>query len=454
MPRVLEVVASSRRRDLFVLTVLLVCAAIGWGVSFAGLSLALGAFLAGVVLADSEYGHQALADVLPLRDTFASVFFISIGMLLDTSVIVAEAGRLAVLVLAILLGKTVVVVACARLGGFPPRVGVLAGLALAHVGEFSFVLAQQGATLGLLAPAPARTFLAASVLSMLLAPLCIRATPRLADWVSRRADDGSAETPGDEATRGHVLILGYGLGGQLLAEALRAAGTRYAVVDIDADRVRRARAAGEPVFYGDATSAAILQRVGAARAAHVVLVLNDPGAALRVVHAVRAMAPDVPITVRSRYLREIQALQEEGATDVVAQEVEASLELIARVLRAAAVPRNVIEDLVRGVREGGPSERRFTLPRAGLGHVPELQDLKIESFLVRGSAWAAGRDLAASRLRTRTGASVIAVGRGGETAVHPEPGYVVASGDVLYLSGDGPQLEAARALLERGPGEA
>lgn len=453
IPRALDLVTGSRRRDLFVMTVLLICAGVAWVTALAGLSLALGAFLAGVLLADSEYGHQALADVLPLRDAFASIFFVSMGLLLEFDVLAERGPLIAAIVLAIVAGKAVLTAGIALLAGLPLRVAVLAGVALAQVGEFSFVLARQGGELGLLDEDAARIFIAASVLTMLLTPLLMNAGPSLAAWAARHT--GAVAAPDDVAApvvSDHVVVLGFGHGGQMLAEALRTTRIPYAIIDIDAERVRRAKARGEPAHFGDVAAPGILERAAVARARHVVLVINDPDAARRAVSAIRQAAPGVPITVRSRYLAEVPDLEKAGATDVVVQEFEATVEIIARVLRLSAVPRNVIEDQVRQVRErAAPSERLFTIPRRRLGEMTELTEMKIESFLVREGAWISGRTLAGSGLRTLTGASIIAVGRGAETAVHPDAGYVIGPADVLYLVGEAPHLEAARQMLERGP---
>jgi monovalent cation:H+ antiporter-2, CPA2 family len=458
VPRALHLVARTRRRDLFVLAVLLICAGIAWLTSSAGLSLPLGAFLAGVVLADSVYGHQALADVLPLRDTLSSVFFISMGMLLDFGVLASRPLGVAALVVAILVGKTVFAALAGLMMRFPLRVAILAGVGLAQVGEFSFVLAKLGDGLGLVGQTELRFFLAASVLTMIVTPVAVRLGPHVAAGAGRLAVLerllGVRDTaPEPEAgPSGHVVVMGYGVGGRLLAEALRSTGIPYVLVDIHAERVRAARAQGEPALYGDVTSPEILTRVRVATARQVVVLINDPDAIRRAVRATRRLAPHVPILVRTRYLGEMKPLMEAGATDVVVQEFEASVEVIAHVLRTSAIPRNVISERIRHARQGGPAtERAATIPRRTLGESRELDDLKIESFLVNDGAWIAGRTVAESGLRRRTGVTLLASSRGGGSAVHPLPADVVEAGDILYLVGGGEELAQARRLLEDGP---
>jgi CPA2 family monovalent cation:H+ antiporter-2 len=457
VPRAMHLVARTRRRDLFVLAVLLVCAGIAWLTSSVGLSLPLGAFLAGVVLADSEYGHQALADVLPLRDALSSVFFISMGMLLDLDVLAGRPVQVAALVVAILVGKTAFAALAGLMMRFPLRVALLAGMALAQVGEFSFVLAKLGDGLGLITPAQLRLFLAASVVTMIVTPLAMHLAPHLAAGAGRlRALERLLGSRGsaDEAPIGlhdHVVVMGYGVGGQLLAEALRTTGIGYLVVDIHAERVSAARERGEPALYGDVTNPEILDRARVGHARQVVVVLNDPDATRRAVRTTRRMAPAVPVLARTRYLGEIPALLAAGATEVVAQEFEASMELIAHVLRTSAIPGNVIRERIKHARRSGPAaEQALTVPRRTLGRSRELDELKIESFLVREGAWIAGRTLAESELRRRTGVTLLAMSREGGSAVHPLPADVVEAGDIVYLVGGGDELARARRLLEQG----
>jgi CPA2 family monovalent cation:H+ antiporter-2 len=364
VPRALHLVARTRRRDLFILAVLLICSGIAWLTSSVGLSLPLGAFLAGVVLADSQYGHQALADVLPLRDTLSSVFFVSMGMLLDFGVLASQPLGVAALVLAILAGKTAFAALAGLMMRFPLRVAVLAGLGLAQVGEFSFVLAKLGDGLGLVGQTELRFFLAASVVTMMVTPVAVRLGPHVAAGAARLAvlerllgvrDAGAGPEPG---LSDHVVIMGYGVGGRLLAEALQSTRIPYAVIDIHAEHVYAARARGEPVLYGDVTSPEILARARVDRARQVVVLINDPDATRRAVRVTRRLAPGVPILARTRYLGEIKPLVEAGATEVVAQEFEASMEVIAHVLRTSAIPHNVVSERIRHARQSGPATER------------------------------------------------------------------------------------------------
>lgn len=450
VPRLMGAVARTQRRDLFVLAVVVVCVGIGWLTSLAGVSTALGAFLAGVVLAGSEYGHQALSDVLPLRDIFTSLFFVSVGLLLDVPALSQRPLQVLGVVAALIAGKAGLATLAGLAMRFPISVALRAGFGLAQVGEFSFVLAEVGARFGLLDAAAARLFLGASALTMLVTPFALRLGPRLAAGAARlRAVDrllglrDEALESAPPSLSGHVVVLGYGVGGEMLAEALRAAGRDYAVVDMNAGRIRAARGRGEPAWYGDVTSPEILHRVRVPQARQVAVLLNDPASTRRAVRAVRQCAPEAYVVARARYVADIPRLIEAGANDVVAQEFEASLEVIAQVLRGAGLGGEALGAGLAAVHSHAPGGR-LGLPRP-------LAALHIESFVAGPRAWICGRSLAASRLRTNTGASVVGVSREGATLVHPVPEDVFHAGDVLYLVGDAGALSAALHLLEHGP---
>ncbi|MBK8177690.1 MAG: NAD-binding protein [Planctomycetes bacterium] len=299
-----------------------------------------------------------MSDVLPLRDLFTSLFFISLGMLLDLRLLLESPAAVLLLFGALLLGKLLVVVLCGLVMRLPLRAVLLSGVALAQVGEFSFILGELGGDLGLMDPRELAVFLDASVLTMLVTPLLMSWGPHLVAGAHRlrrlermfglRDLGGHAQL---EPLQGHVVVLGCGVGGQLLMGSLCSAGIPHVVVDLDPDRVRAARALGMRASYGDATSPEILARARVADAAHVAVLLNDPEATLRVVRAVRKLSGSVPITARARFLEEVASLRGSGATHAVAQEVEASLELVEHVLVSSQVPLERADAIVSAARE-------------------------------------------------------------------------------------------------------
>jgi len=359
VPRVLHLVSLTRQRDLFVLTVLLVCLGTAWTISRLGGSLSLGAFLAGLVVAGSRFRHQALADVLPFREALASLFFISLGMLLDPAALVENGGSILALVGAIVVGKFVVVFLAGMAVRLSLRVCVLAGVALAQVGEFSFVLAHAARGTGLLEGAFAANLWMAVILSLLVTPLLLMVGPHIAAGVgkSRRLTRLLDVRTSAEACqvcrvlRDHVIIAGFATAGQDLARSLKVSGVPYLIVDINPRNVRAAARMGEPAVFGDITSEEVISLLGAGAAAEMVVVINDAGAAERATRAARRIAPELPILVRARYLADVEGLLKAGATDVVVAEVEASGEIAARVLACRGVAAPVIADQVARIRD-------------------------------------------------------------------------------------------------------
>ncbi|MEM8610261.1 MAG: cation:proton antiporter [Myxococcota bacterium] len=326
VPPVLRYVARTRQRELFVLTVFLICFGTAWLVSMAGISVALGAFLGGLVVAGSEFRHQAMSDLIPAREVLASLFFVSIGMLLDLSDIADHWLTVLALLAAILVGKFAIVFATARLLRLPTRVATLSGATLCQVGEFSFVLLNQAKATELLSPGLQNNVLIAVILSMMLTPMIIAFGPHLAvraarvPWLNDRL---GAEPPGvdpDEPHADHVIVAGYGVAGRELCESLRQNQTPYVAVDINTDNVRAARAAGARAVLGDVTHRDLLEELGCERAKLVVVSINDHRAALLAVRVIREAAPHTPILVRAQYVMDEAPLRDAGATVVISAE--------------------------------------------------------------------------------------------------------------------------------------
>ena len=450
VPRALHFVAASRGRDLFVLAVVLVGAGITWMTSLAGFSLALGAFLAGMVLADSEYGHQALSDSLALRDLFTSLFFVSIGMLLDLRTGFDQPGMVAGVVAAVLLGKAAIAAFAGLVLRFPVRIALLAGFGVAQIGEFSFVLGRQGADLGLLTAGELRVFFAASVVTMFVAPLALRFGPGVASGAARfrglgrvdSATSGGLTVPADVPAP-QVVILGFGVGGELLAEVLREADMPFVALDLNGERVRQARRQGTPLYYGDVTSHEILERAGVAHAAQVVVVLNDPRATLHAVRVAREVGPRSVIIARARYVGETRGAARGGRRRSRGPGAR-GLVHHHRARDTGAQPRPHHAGRHDRLPAGAASASI-----AGGAQLPA--GLEVESAVVPDGAWIAGRSLIDADLRRRTGATLVAFTREGATAVHPSPGDVLQAGDILTLVGSVPQLAAARELVASGP---
>ena len=330
VPYILAFVARSRERELFVLTVFLVCFGIAWVLSMAGISLALGAFLAGLVVAGSEFRHQAMSDLIPVREAFASLFFVSVGMLLDVSDVLAHLLPTLGLCGLILVGKFVIVFVMGMILRLPLRVAIQSAATLCQIGEFSFVLLNAASGTGLLDDGLSHNLLLAIILSMLLTPIAIAFAPHLAlgvtriPWLNRILD---AEPPGidtHEPHSDHVIVAGYGRAGREVCHAARDAGFACVAVDVNVDNVRRAHAAGDLAVYGDVTQTEVLEELGCGDARLVVVTINDTRATEVAVRAIRRAAPDTPIIARTLYDMDESSLHAAGATRVITAEATTS----------------------------------------------------------------------------------------------------------------------------------
>lgn len=453
IPTILGWVDAARSREVFLLAVLAICIGTAWLTSLAGLSLALGAFLGGMALADTVYGHRALGDVISLRDAFVSVFFVSLGMLFDVRVVLESPVLVALLTAGFVLGKGFAATAAAFVMRFPARVAWLAGVGLAQFGEFGFVLTKLAEKSGLIDEAVSKPLLAAGIISMFLTPVMVRAAPHvtagerllapLEKLIGVRSIDEADEGSPDGELSGHVVLVGFGVAGQLVARALERCDVRYVVIELNAATVRKSREDGLPVYYGDATSEEALGHAHLDRARALLLLMNDPAAAQRVIDTARRVSQRVPILVRAKYLLETEPLQRLGATEVIAEEVEGGLELLAHTLRELEMPRNVIEARVEEARrETQPSVREATVPRRTLAETRALADLKIESALVREGSAAAGHSAKDLGIRGKTGALVVALRRG-DALIAEAAATPFQAEDVVFLVGDKGAVEQA-----------
>jgi len=352
VPRILDLVAKTRQRQLFILSVFLICIGTAWLITSSGASLAIGAFLAGLVVAGSEYRHQALADMISFREVFASLFFVSIGMLLAPSIIIENVVLILVILAAILVGKSVIVFITAKLLGMPLRVCLMTALALAQIGEFSFVLlfAVQGS--GLIERTLESSLISAAILSMFLTPFAMSFGPRLAAGLGRlgrlthQLEVETAEDANRVACkmRNHVIIGGYGFAAQALTRALKKHGIEHVIVDINVENVRKAVRAKADAYFGDVTSHEVLLKLGIECARELVLLVNDPSAAEQAVRVARRLAPNLHIVVRTHYLLDIEPILKAGADDVVPAEREAAVEVTSLLLKRHRVEPEQIND--------------------------------------------------------------------------------------------------------------
>ena len=454
----LDRIVLFRDRDLFTLCVGFF--GIGTAVvsAWAGFSIAIGAFIAGLVISESEYGLQALSDVLPFRAVFSGIFFISTGMLLDVSAVAAQLDVLVPVLAVVFALKVALVVAAVLAAGGILATALTSGLSLAQIGEFSILLAAQGLPLGLFREGDYQLFLSTAVLSMMATPFLIRSAGSIAERIapSGRGSHGLAPTDAAAADgmSDHTIIVGYGVAGRYLARVLDAAGIPCIVVEHDANLVRSAREDGLPVTFGNGTQRAVLKHVGARRARIIVFAISSPTEERRGVSISRDLNPTAQIVVRTRYTRSIDELMSLGATDVVVEEFEVSIELFAKALESYRIPINRIWQEAAAVREehyglfrgtAEPDLRLDALKHLGIHDALELVE-------IRDGANVTGMSAKSLRLRRRTGAVQIAVVRDGQPFYRREPDFHYRAGDTVVLVGDRDSLDRAIALFEELPG--
>ena len=453
LPLLLRLVTASGRREAFPLAIVVASVGTAFLGSMMGLSMAVGAFLAGLMLAESEFSHQAYAEVRPVRDVLSGLFFISLGMLIDLPSVMRELHLVAAATAGIVVIKALVACGALLVSGAPPRVAIVSGIGLAQVGEFSFILGRAGLDSGLLPIEMWQVLLGASVATMTLTPILLTIAPviaaRIAAW-RPRPDDAALETEIPRLSE-HVIVLGFGIGGELVSQALRGLAVPYVILELNGATVRRARAEGESIFYGDATSPESLHAARIEQALAVVSVISDPDAAYRMVKTARGISASIPIIVRTRYRTEADRLRAAGASVAVAEELEASLEVLAQLLARLHIAGNVIEQLLDVFRRESISMRPVRAPRAMLDSLPEaIRRMPVSTHRVEGNHWAIGRSIGELNLRADTNATVIAVQRDDRYITVLSPDERLSEGDVLYLVGDESDVLLARNLLSQG----
>ncbi len=477
IPWIMERIVHTRNRELFTFTALLIALGTAYFAERIGLSLALGALVAGIVISESQYSHQILAEVAPLRDALSSLFFVSLGMLLDPHLWIAQPALSIGLVAGAIALKAAIVIAIALLFGQGMRVAMLAGLGLAQVGEFAFVLARAGQPLGLLPGQAYQQFLSISVLSMALTPLGMVFSPSLAEkiqqslrllrvWRRRHILPSSLrltrppgppeptpaiEPPSHQLTR-HVIIVGYGVNGRNVARVLRQMRVRFVVLELNPTTVRAIRTQDEPVIYGDATQQEILHKAGILSARVLLVAIADPRAARQVVAVARSLNPDLTIMVRTRFVAEVEKLHQMGANEVVPEEFETSIALVARVMAIYGASEQMIEqqeEMLRGehyeaLREDAPRALRSPALREMLAHA-DFAEVSLPA-----DSPVAGRTVKHLDLRGRTGASIMGISRDRQIVSNPGPDFLLQAGDIIGVLGSSAEVAAAKDYLLHG----
>jgi len=459
VPRIFYAIAKTRSRELFLITTIALCMAVAWLTYKAGLSLALGSFLAGLIISESEYSHQALGDILPFRDVFTSFFFVSVGMLLDIGFFLSHPFFLLLAALCVVILKALVAGAAALVSGLPLRSALIAGIALGQVGEFSFILSETGVPYGLVSGDAYQAFLAVSILTMMATPSLIAAAPAVAEKIGRLPlPSGLKRGMTSELHRktapmeNHLIIVGFGLNGRNLARAAGIAGIPYMIIEMNPAAVRSERVKGEPIFFGDATQEAILLHANIRQARTLVVVINDPAATRRITELARRLNPRVYLLVRTRFVSEMNALIALGANDVIPEEFETSVEIFSRVLAKYFIPKEEIVKMTADIRADGyemfRSFSRNALPSCTMESC--LPDLEIASFRIENGAAVIGKTLQETEMRKKHGVTLLAVNRNAQIISNPGSDLTFAGGDILFVVGDAKDIQRLRDIFTQG----
>lgn len=448
-----NLVASQRSRELFVMNVLMITLLLAFATKMAGLSYALGAFIAGMLISETKYRYQVESDISPFRDILLGLFFISVGMLLNVQEIFSNIGLILLVLIAFILFKAAVVAIVVRFVKYETGVAIRTGVILAQAGEFSFVILALGVEQKLLSGQALQVVLAASLLSMVIAPFLIQYNGRIARRLVSSYNRNSGQIVQDiddvgKHLHNHVIICGYGRSGQYLGRFLREENIPYVALDIDPSRVLEAAAAGENVMFGDAARRVVLEAAGGARAKALVISYADNRAAMKILHIVQEKYPQLPVIVRTVDDTNMEILRAAGAAEVVPEILEGSLMLASHALMLLGVPLNRVVKRIRLFRE-----ERYKLFRGYFHGISDAenedlakQQVRLHSVIISAGAYAIGRRLADMQL-DNFDVEIKSIRRPNSNGAHITPESLIAEGDVIVLLGQPTGLTNAQNAL-------
>jgi CPA2 family monovalent cation:H+ antiporter-2 len=446
-----------RSRELFFVTIAGICVIIVWLTSEAGLSVTLGAFVAGLIIGESDYNIDALSHIIPFRDVFAAIFFLSIGMLLDTQMVLDNMYWVAFIVLVIIGVKILTGVFAAAVLGMPARVCIFTGFALCQIGEFSFVLAKSGLDTTLIPVALYQLFLAGAIITMALTPFAMNASPKAVDLLyrlfPRKISCDVLGDKGEKALSDHIIIAGYGVTGKSVARAAEITGIQYIAIDLNPDIIKREKAARRTrMIFGDAVQEEILEHAGIRRARTLVVVVSEEVAIPRIVHRARSLSSSVYIIARTRHIRHAKKLLDLGADEVVSEEFEAAREIFTRALRKYQFPETEITKIVDRLQSWGYG--KFTKNAENNQQVSGmdslLHSLRIHTIFVEPGSTASGKTLGELDLKNCYGIMDYGFRRDGITTMNPDVTICLQEGDALILFASDEKSEEICSLFSGG----
>jgi CPA2 family monovalent cation:H+ antiporter-2 len=465
VPGLLNRVVKAKSRELFILTLVVICFATAWLTSSIGLSLALGAFFAGLIISESEYSHQATANILPFREIFISFFFVSVGMLLDLRYFIDHFLILILFTLMVILLKIIIVAVTVLLMRFPFRTALISAFTLFQVGEFAFLLSTIGIRNNLLTQEVYQSFLAISILTMGLTPFIAGYADRMADWVIRAGlsprvrkrlinfHNRKKHLHDEDVAlnlRDHLIVIGFGINGHNVARTAKQAHIPYIIIELEPDIYREARVEGYPVVFGDAADEIILHHVHAHEARVVVIAISDPEATKRIISILRQITETAHVIVRTRHLNEIDEILKLGADEVIPEEFETSIQIFTRVLNRYLIPYDKIQSFISHVRA-----RNYELLAASGDETqfPPALHLNIPDMVIatlpvqQGFNKIIGKTIVDSGLKSTFNVTVLAIRRQNRYLTKITPQMTIETDDMLYLFGSPEKIAEVNKYL-------
>jgi CPA2 family monovalent cation:H+ antiporter-2 len=442
VPYILHQVTRTRNRELFLVTIAFLAFAIAWVTSQIGLSLALGAFLSGLLISESEYSHTALSSVLPLRDIFIGFFFVSIGMLLNFQTLISFPGLILILFTGVIILKFLTGGTAILLMQYPLRTTLLVAVSLAQIGEFSFILSKTGMKYNLMSDTYYQLFLAVSILTMMVTPFLMRLDKPIEKLLTRIPLQRKFKTLPDEEKSAappplddHLIIVGYGLNGKNLARTAQSQQIPYIVIDLNPDTVRSVRKAGIPIFYGDASYLEVLRKAKIENARILVIVINDSAASRKIIKQARLTNPNLYIIVRTRFLQDVDELYDLGADEVFPEEFETSIAIFTRVLKKYLTPENQIAQLSSIIRAEGYKILRQSRIEASDAQMSPLSELEVQVMEISQDCTFIRKTIGEIDLEKKYRLQPLVILRGNEVITRPSSDLELTSGDHLMVLG-------------------
>lgn len=449
MPKIIFQLAKLRMRDAFTIGIIMLLLGTAYVTHLFGLSFAIGAFIAGLILSESEYSYQIVSDILPLKDAFNSIFFVSIGLLLNIQFVIHFPLVILLLTIGVILLKTIIITVIVLLIKYPLRIAILSALTLAQIGEFAFVLAQEGVKLNFLSGDYYNAFLASSIFTIILTPFLFKLSPHLSIKSGSLAFTKPQQIDGGDKLTGHVIIAGFGLNGSNLARVLKETGIRYVVIELNPDTVKNYKAKGEKIIYGDVSKKEILNIANIQKANIIVFAISDPLITKLSLKLAKKMNPHIHALVRTRYVNEVEDLKAMGADEVIPEEFETALQIFRKVLEKYHIPLNVIMKQVTLLRQESYSLlRKEGMDISSFIHLDEIlaQGLT-ESYYVNEDNQHIGKSLAEINLRAQSDATIIAIVRNGQTISNPSGRDIIKANDTLVIYGTHQSVDRATEIL-------